>query len=184
MSLYTRTGDGGTSGLIGGKRLSKGHLRFEAAGCLDELNGCLGLAIQCAPFADMRENLRYLQHKLFTLGAVVSTPTDAESKLTAQTTVDESLVRRLEEWIDQAEAQTPPIRHFILPGGTETACRLHHARAVCRRAERVVVRLAESESVNRFVLIVLNRLSDLLFAWARLANHRDGVEDVIWQKDT
>jgi cob(I)alamin adenosyltransferase len=183
MSLYTRTGDSGTSGLIGGKRLSKGHLRFEAAGCLDELNVCLGLAVQCAPFPDMRDNLRHLQHKLFTLGALLSTPVDEEAKLADQLTLDESFIRQLEQWIDQAEAQTPPIRHFILPGGTETACRLHHARAVCRRAERAVVRLAESEPINRLVVVVLNRLSDLLFAWARLANHQDGVEDVSWRKD-
>lgn len=183
MSLYTRTGDAGSTGLTGGTRVSKSHPRIEASGCLDEVNVCLGLVIQGAPFVDLRERLRIIQHQLFTLGGLISAPPETPPKQLQHLSLDDKLVGTLEEWIDQAEAETPPLRNFILPGGTETACRLHQARAVCRRAERAVVRLAEQEPISEAAVPVLNRLSDLLYAWARCANHRDGVEDVPWQKE-
>jgi cob(I)alamin adenosyltransferase len=183
MSLYTRTGDGGTTGLIGGSRVPKSHPRIEATGCVDELNSTLGLAVQASPFPDLRDNLRWMQQQLFTIGALISTPPGPVPDHMKNVRLDEGSIPRLEEWIDQAEAETPALQHFILPGGTETACLLHQARSICRRAERTVVRLADQEPVPEIVVVFLNRISDLLFAWARCANHRDGVEDVPWKKN-
>lgn len=181
MKLYTRTGDAGTTALFGGARVSKHHPRIEAYGTLDELNAVLGLALaamadeRLAPLADA---LTRVQHDLFVAGADFATPLDAKPFVPR---IAETDVARLEAAIDRFDGDVPPLRQFILPGGTEAAARLHVARTVCRRAERLALQASEHDAFNRDALVYLNRLSDLLFAAARWANHAAGVDDVAWQ---
>ena len=202
MKLYTKTGDAGETGLFGGMRVSKAALRVEAYGEVDELNATLGLlaaALSDASHAEIRTAVVEIQSRLFDLGADLATPPDSPGREHI-VPVPESAVERLEGWIDAAEARLAPLTAFILPGGTEVSARLHLARTVCRRAERAVVRLRDalsdgttsgsasakptaSNDVETLAgpIIYLNRLSDLLFALARLANHEAGVRDVVWQ---
>lgn len=184
--LYTRTGDDGTTGLFGGQRVRKTDRRVEAYGTIDELNAQLGItlaAIQPRPGADwdlFRQRLARLQGELFILGAELATPTAPAAHQPIPTTTAEQ-VAGLESWIDEAAACVPPLRVFILPGGDIAAAHLHVGRTVCRRAERCVAAITEAEDLNPQILIYLNRLSDLLFAWARLANRLAGVADVTWE---
>ncbi|MEM8874589.1 MAG: cob(I)yrinic acid a,c-diamide adenosyltransferase [Planctomycetota bacterium] len=180
MKIYTRTGDEGTTGLIGGKRIEKHALRLDAYGTVDELNATLGLAAVAA-LASMRATLAGQQHVLFNLGAYLALDTDAPANV-SMPPLTEVLVERLEREIDEAEGQLPPLTQFVLPGGCEASARLHLARTVCRRAERVVTNLASSESVAELIPRYLNRLSDWLFVHARLANHLEGHPDVPWDK--
>ncbi|MBM4106086.1 MAG: cob(I)yrinic acid a,c-diamide adenosyltransferase [Phycisphaerae bacterium] len=183
MKLYTRTGDDGTTGLFGGGRVSKDHPRIEAYGTVDELNAGLGLAAAACgedPTGQrFREILASLQSRLFDIGADLATPEGSplRSRLPG---VGERHVAELERWIDEVDGAVPPIRTFVLPGGTELAARLHLARTVCRRAERLIVALGHSEPVGDEVVRFVNRVSDLLFAMARGANHAAGVPDVPW----
>jgi len=181
VKIYTRTGDDGTTGLFGGGRVSKHHLRIEAYGSVDETNSFLGLAIAHAaghPQADgLVEVLTSIQKDLFTLGADLATPLEARASV-PRTTPDQ--VTRIEAEIDRYEAEVPVLKHFILPGGRPAGAALHVARTVCRRAERLVVALAEQEAVNQQSAIYLNRLSDFLFVLARWANHRDGSGETPW----
>lgn len=178
MKIYTRTGDTGETGLFGGPRVKKHSPRVEAYGSVDELNATLGVvrAHQPPPLVD--QTLEHVQHELFTVGAELATPTPRESK---HPPIGPDHAARLEECIDLCEAELEPLKRFILPGGTIVAAQLHHARAVCRRAERKVVELAELEAVSPNLIVYLNRLSDLLFVLARLANARAGVPDVKWE---
>lgn len=176
VKLYTKTGDSGQTGLLGGGRVSKADARVEAYGELDETNAAVGLAATAAADDDVGRMLRAIQDDLFVLGAELASPAGAGD--VAKIGPDQ--VTRLEAWIDAAAAEAPPLRQFILPGGSEAAARLHLARTVCRRAERRVVALAADEPLDRWCVVYLNRLSDLLFALARLANHRAGVADVPW----
>lgn len=183
MKIYTKQGDGGLSGLFDGRRVPKNHLRLETYGTLDEVNSHLGLAIAECRHESLRGELQKLQGELFLLGADLATPLGSprESQVRRIGAAD---VSSLESRIDAAAAQLPPLKRFILPGGGITACRLHLARTVCRRAERQLVSLMHSEPpepVGDQALVYLNRLSDLLFMQARLANHLDGVVDVEWQ---
>ena len=172
MRLYTKTGDAGKTGLIGGSRVQKDDARIDAYGCVDELNAALGLA--AAGQAD--DAIRRVQGELFVLGSHLATPDGGDtSSLPPLPGVDE-----LEAEMDAADATLPALTSFILPGGTEAAARLHLARCVCRRAERACVTLAGHEAVDERVLVYLNRLSDWLFSRARLANHAAGVADVPW----
>lgn len=178
--IYTRTGDDGETGLFGGGRVPKSHLRVAAYGELDELNATLGWAITRLGHERTGERLTDIQRDLFAIGAHLAAPPGARSR---QHLPDLPRGRpgEFERWMDEAEVQLGELSYFILPGGSEAAAALHLARTVCRRAERAVVALARSEDVDREILVYLNRLSDLLFELARLANHRAGVPDTPWQ---
>ncbi|HEY3247992.1 MAG TPA: cob(I)yrinic acid a,c-diamide adenosyltransferase [bacterium] len=176
--IYTRAGDRGETGLIGGSRVPKDHPRVVAYGEVDELNSYLGVVIAGLEDPETASLLRTVQHRLFDVGAELATPNpSAES---ASVTPDQVAV--LERAIDGVEEALPGLREFILPGGTPTAAALHVARSVARRAERHVVTLARGEPINPQIVPYLNRLSDLLFVLARAANHRAGQPDVPWQK--
>lgn len=175
MKIYTRTGDAGMTGIIGA-RARKDDERIEAYGTIDELNAFVGQAasaMDSAVFADLRENLLEIQHELFDCGSdlAYAEPGRQPYKVNAE------MVERLEQWIDRYEKETPPLRRFILPGGSMESSLLHVCRTVCRRAERRVVTLASKAEVNGEVLRYLNRLSDFFFVAARAANARRQVPD-------
>jgi cob(I)alamin adenosyltransferase len=181
LNIYTRTGDRGQTGLFGGGRVAKDDARVEAYGDVDELNAALGLAraIELMPRVD--EVLVPLQRDLFAIGALLATPDrDKMHEQLAKARVDEARVAELEAAIDAGEAELEPLRAFILPGGTPKAAALHVARTVCRRAERRVVALTHAVEIPELVVMYLNRLSDLLFVLARVANHRAGAGEVTW----
>jgi len=179
MKIYTRTGDRGDTSLFGGQRVPKDALRIEAYGTVDELNSVLGIvrADNAEPALDA--TLQRIQDELFVLGADLATPRSLEKKgvrRIAHTEAD-----RLEQEIDRFEADLKPLKSFILPGGSPVAARMHFARTVCRRAERIVVRLSRNEDIGDDITIYLNRLSDLLFVLARYANHAARVPEVKWK---
>ncbi|MEJ5250539.1 MAG: cob(I)yrinic acid a,c-diamide adenosyltransferase [Chthonomonadetes bacterium] len=178
MRIYTRTGDNGTTGLLGGQRLSKDAPRVEAYGSVDELNAHIGLALtHLHSHARLREMLQHVQNTLFVIGSELATPAGHKPPVEP---VGDSQVQELERWIDELEETLPRLRHFILPGGSPAAAVLHVARTVCRRTERRVVGLFHTEPGNTHIITYLNRLSDLLFVMARAVNAAEGVEDVIW----
>jgi cob(I)alamin adenosyltransferase len=175
--IYTRTGDDGTTGLIGGRRVSKDDLRIEAYGSVDELNSVVGLARSHALPGAVEEILARVQDDLFTIGARLATPgSSAAGPGFAALTADS--VVSLERAIDRCEAELPPLRQFVLPGGAPAGALLHMARTVARRAERGCVALARTDSVASEVLSYLNRLSDLLFVLARFVNLKSGIAEV------
>lgn len=181
MKIYTKTGDSGDTGLFGGGRVPKDDLRVAAYGDVDELNSALGLVRATEPEALGDELLEAIQRDLFAMGGHLATPDpDKVRAALEKATLAETRVQAMEDAIDAADAELPPLRAFILPGGTAKAAALHLARTVCRRAERSVVRLAGAAQVPALFLVYLNRLSDLLFTLARLANHRAGRTDVTW----
>lgn len=181
MKIYTRTGDGGDTGLFGGGRVPKDHHRVAAYGAVDELNAAIGLARSLEPTAFGDELLQNIQRDLFAIGGQLASPEPAKvSKALAKAALGESRVTELEHAIDSAEATLAPLEGFILPGGTPKAAALHLARTVCRRAERCVVTLAREASLAPTILPYLNRLSDLLFVLARRANAAAGRADVAW----
>ena len=180
MKLYTKRGDDGHTDLIGGVRVPKCHLRVGAYGAVDELNATIGLALADCPNDAIRVALITVQGRLFDLGADLATP---DSKKADQGRIKADHVAFIEAQIDAADEQLEPLRSFILPGGTELAARLHLARTVCRRAERGVVELSEQDQVDPLATMYINRLADLLFAFARLANADAGVDDVPWLPD-
>jgi len=177
--IYTRTGDDGTTGLGTGQRVPKTDLRIEACGAVDELNAQLGVVLASAPAADLVEPLRRIQNELFHLGADLCVP-EADKAQRPGPRIEPRHVDALEQLIDGLNDQLPPLANFILPGGSPAASQLHLARAVCRRAEREVLRLAEREPVGPHVVQYLNRLSDALFVLARWQNHQAGVSDPLW----
>jgi cob(I)alamin adenosyltransferase len=185
MKLYTRSGDDGRTGLFSGDRVGKDHPRIEAYGTVDELNACLGLAVAAieagSVFGDtLRTDLLELQSRCFDLGADLATPEGARNAERIGRFTDED-VDGMESMIDRYSDAAPEIRCFVLPGGTELAARLHLCRTVCRRAERLMVHLGHGEPVTPQAIRWINRLSDLLFAMSRAANHAAGVPDVPWQ---
>jgi cob(I)alamin adenosyltransferase len=179
--IYTRTGDTGETGLFGGGRVSKSHPRVSAYGEVDELNAWLGWAFGQVKEGSIRVRLAGIQPDLFTIGAHLATPAEPRGRPPALPALPAARAAQFEQWIDEADDELPELRTFILPGGTAGASALHVARTVCRRAERAVIALKESEDVAAEIVVYLNRLSDLLFAWARLENHRAGVSDIPWQ---
>lgn len=184
MKIYTRTGDKGTTGLLGGGRVRKSHPRVEAYGTVDELNSVVGWAAAKVADGEIRARLSLLQHDLFAMGAGLSVPPPRDAgKRPRVPDLPQERVAEMEAWMDAAEGELPPLREFVLPGGAAGAAALHVARTVCRRAERSVVALGEEEGVDEAVLIYLNRLSDLLFVLARLENVRAGRSDVVWRKE-
>jgi len=184
MRIYTRTGDDGTTGLFGGARVSKASSRVEAYGTLDEANAFIGKArasVADGPASSIAPVLAEVQSELFVIGAELACAPGKEDKLGAHMkAIDASAAERLERAIDQAEEGLAPLTTFVLPGGTQAAADLHVARCVVRRAERLLVSIAEHENVRKEPIVYLNRLSDLLFTLARRANHLAGVEDVPW----
>ena len=180
MRIYTRTGDQGETSLQGGQRVRKSLLRVEACGAIDELSACLGLACAALADAETADLLVQIQRDLFALGAQVADARGGETSLLEKMAFPQAKVAALERAIDRAEATLPPLNSFILQGGCEAGARLHFARTVCRRAERRLVALAEREPVLSVFLAYLNRLSDLLFVLARLANHRAGHSEIPW----
>ena len=176
MSIVTKTGDHGETGLYGGKRLPKDHPRIEAYGTVDELNAVIGCVLaQTGLTETMATQLTHLQHLLFRVGADLATPMESKAKTQR---IEPEHVAELEKEIDALESSLAPQQTFILPGGSEAAALLHLARTVCRRAERCLVHLKAQEPVNEQVLIFLNRLSDYLFLLARKANADTGTGDV------
>lgn len=178
MRIYTRTGDAGETGLIGGQRVSKASSRIAAVGDVDELNATLGVARIHLADSSLLEVVDHIQHRLFDLGAELAAPS------TGFSSVDREDVERLERSIDELGARLPPLKEFILPGGSPAAASLHVSRCVCRRAERTVLALHSEAPLRDEVLAFLNRLSDWLFTAARAANHDLGLPDVVWRKKT
>jgi len=180
VKIYTKRGDGGETDLFGGSRVGKAHARVEAYGAIDELNACLGLCAAESKHEDLREAVFAIQARLFDVGShLASTAPDASSQSRVEGVSDEQ-VDRLEALIDRFEGELEPLQRFILPGGTRAAASFHLARTVCRRAERRAGELHRSEPVEAVQLRYLNRLSDLLFVFARVENRRAGVPDVAW----
>ncbi|HKP57827.1 MAG TPA: cob(I)yrinic acid a,c-diamide adenosyltransferase [Polyangiales bacterium] len=179
MKIYTKTGDRGQTALFGGARVSKASTRVSAYGDVDELNSHLGVVCAHTSDAKLAGRLREIQAELFSLGAELAKNPDKDVDLGVPG-VAETDIERLERDIDTFETELTPLKTFILPGGSPSAAFLHVARTACRRAERAVVTLLDSEPVRPELLRYLNRLSDLLFVMARVANHRANVVDVPW----
>lgn len=181
MKIYTRTGDDGTTGLFGGERRAKNDVRVEAYGTVDEANATIGWARATGLPADIDAVLAEVQSDLFTLGAELACVPGQESRL-KMTLLGTADAERLERAIDAGELGLPELKSFVLPGGTPSAAALHTARCVARRAERAVLAASGGSfvAVRREVLVYLNRLSDLLFTYARRVNHLAGVDDVPW----
>jgi len=185
MKLYTRTGDDGQTSLFGGGRVSKADARVAAYGTVDELNAALGWALTQIAEPELGERIETLQHDLFVLGSHLATPPPGEGRRRPETpALPLDRVAEMESWIDAAERELPPLKAFVIPGGTPGAAALHVARTVCRGAERCVVALGATDPGEEGEVVrYLNRLSDLLFAYARLENHRAGSSDVEWRKE-
>jgi len=182
MRIYTRGGDEGETGLFGGARVAKSSSRIAAYGDVDELNSALGWCAVCAQDQDL-ERLRRVQALLFSIGSWLATPAEASASTRSHLPVwEDTAISTLEAEIDSWDESLEPLKNFILPGGTELSARLHMARSICRRAERLVTALAmESEGeVEAQHLAFLNRLSDWLFTFARAANQAAGEPDVTW----
>ena len=181
MKIYTKTGDDGETGLFGGGRVPKDHARTTAYGDVDELNSTIGVVRATAPGDLFDPLLESIQRDLFSIGGHLATPDPRKvAKALEKADLSAERVVLFERTMDEADAELPPLRAFVLPAGTPKAAALHVARTVCRRAERSVVSLARADEVPGLFLTYLNRLSDLLFTLARLANHRAGVGDVTW----
>jgi cob(I)alamin adenosyltransferase len=181
--IYTKTGDKGETALVGGQRVGKDSPRIECYGTVDELNAFLGMACLTAGRDTRTESLApvllRVQHELFNLGSILATlPEDVGPKQPAVTETD---IRQLEAEIDEMNAELPPLRSFVLPGGSELSAHLHVCRTVCRRAERLLVALSRDQQVPGEAIRYLNRLSDALFVWSRWANLRLSVAEVLWQ---
>lgn len=172
--IYTRTGDDGSTGLAGGARVGKDCPRIEAIGAVDELNSAIGWLAASELEPRLAGFLAAVQHDLFNLGG--------ELAMQGMQLVEEDGAAWLERWIDQFNADLPPLRDFILPGGGEAPARCHLARAICRRCERRLVRLAQSEAVGAAALRYVNRLSDLLFVLARVLARPTGGSEILWSK--
>lgn len=172
--IYTRTGDDGTTGLAGGERRAKDDVRITAIGDVDELNTFVGLLRSVLCDDELDPTLEAVQHRLFDLGGELAMP--------GTQLLDAHQTTSLEQALDRYNALLPPLQEFVLPGGNEAAARCHVARAVCRRAERALLRLSRDEPVNSASIVYLNRLSDLLFVIARTLARRQGGQEVTWRK--
>src|SRR5919108_5638275 len=186
MKIYTKTGDKGETRLIGGKHVSKADPRIVAYGAVDELNSSVGIAISFLRskqllLSDMADVLLQVQNDLFILGSDLADPSWPQSNGKTPRT-SEKMASALESIIDRFESELKPITFFILPGGSIESSLLHHSRGVARRTETAVVLLSKNELINPAIMIYINRLSDLLFVMARLANKRMKISDVAWRK--
>ncbi|MBI1808885.1 MAG: cob(I)yrinic acid a,c-diamide adenosyltransferase [Gemmatimonadetes bacterium] len=179
--IYTKTGDDGRTALFGGGRVPKDHARVEAYGDVDELNACLGMARSLDLMPRIDEILAPVQVDLFAIGALLATPHPEKHKEQLEKArISDQRIAQLEQAIDDCDAELAPLKAFILPGGTTKAAALHVARTVCRRAERAIIRMQQTDDVPQIVIVYLNRLSDLLFMLARVANRRAGAAEVLW----
>uniref|UniRef100_A0A7C2NVE4 Corrinoid adenosyltransferase n=1 Tax=Schlesneria paludicola TaxID=360056 RepID=A0A7C2NVE4_9PLAN len=177
--IYTKSGDGGETSLGDGRRVPKTDRRIVAYGGVDELNAALGVTIAAGASVELKRMLEHIQNDLFDVGADLCVPESDPPPPHPPLRVTAEQVTQLEQWIDEVNERLSPLTSFVLPGGSLAAAQLHAARTVCRRVEIGVVALAEHEPVNPQVTMYLNRLSDLLFVLARVAN-RDGRDDVLW----
>jgi cob(I)alamin adenosyltransferase len=180
--IYTKKGDTGETSLLGGTRVPKDDPRVAAYGDVDETNACIGLVRLTAPKGFADELLGEIQRDLFTIGGALAAPEAAKLKdaQRAKVVIPADRIAALEAAIDEADKDLPALKAFVLPGGTAKAAALHHARTVCRRAERAIVALSHTGQVPSDILVYMNRLSDLLFTLARQANEKGGVSDVTW----
>ena len=178
MKIYTKTGDAGETSLFDNTRVSKADSRVDAYGEVDELNACLGAA-RALLGGELGDTLEMIQQELFSIGSRLADPSSRVAARVDKAWLPADAIARLEKTIDTFEAELPPLRRFILPGGSPGGAFLHLARTVCRRAERRVVALG-AEAVDGVIVVYLNRLSDLLFVAARLANRRAGVPEIEW----
>jgi cob(I)alamin adenosyltransferase len=177
MKIYTRKGDDGSTSLFSGERVSKTSLRVEACGVLDELNCAMGATRAASPTAAVEKYLATVQQHLFSLGADLATSGQCPAR------IKPAQIKWLEAEIDRLTSELPPLHNFILPGGTAAAAQIHLARAICRRAERTVVSLSQSEEISKDAVRFLNRLSDFLFILARYENLLHGVAEEKWISD-
>ncbi len=177
MKIYTKTGDGGNTGLQGNFRISKSNPRIISYGTVDEANAALGVVLVCALDEDIAKILTDIQNDLFLVGSDLSNPNldDVKNRVTLD------MVKKLEHYIDKFESELPPLINFILPGGDNAAAQLHYVRAVVRRAETQVVQLSEKDEINSNCIKYLNRLSDLFFVMGRLINKRKDIDDILWK---
>ena len=180
--IYTKRGDSGETGLVGGQRVPKDALRIECYGTVDELNAFIGVARITADsdgLGQLSAILLRVQHELFNLGSILATlPADVHPK---QPRVTDADVQQLEREIDEMNEGLPKLRSFVLPGGCRLNAELHACRTICRRAERVAVALSHNEAVPQEAIQYLNRLSDALFVWSRWVNHELGVPEALWE---
>ena len=179
MKIYTKTGDRGETRLFDGTRVAKTDVRVEAYGNVDELNSTLGLAVSLSDDDEIRGVLYDIQKQLLSLGAQLADP-GFDGRKWDKPRLSAAWVRSMEELIDRFEAELPPLKEFILSGGGQPGATLHLGRTVCRRAERGVVLLNAAHELDPILIEYLNRLSDLLFVMARVANHREGMEEIRW----
>jgi cob(I)alamin adenosyltransferase len=179
MKIYTKTGDEGQTSLYGGKRLSKGDLRIESYGTVDELNSQIGAVVALCTGQEFTENLVSIQSRLFDLGTHLAAEPGKKNLILPE--LNDTHIELLEKQIDQWNEVLPELKFFILPGGSPAAAQAHIARTVCRRAERLVVRLAETEAQKPELIRYLNRLSDYLFVLARYLNHTAGHPEIVWK---
>lgn len=180
MKIYTKAGDTGETGLLGGDRVAKNSLRITAIGEVDELNAAMGLVASQITNIEAKARIEWIQNRLFDLGSELACPPGGKFQLES---VRDSHIERLENEIDEYTERLPMLKNFILPGGTVGAAQTHLARSVCRRTERAATTLNESEPLRSELLQFLNRLSDWLFCFSRILNLEAGIEDVIWQKE-
>jgi cob(I)alamin adenosyltransferase len=179
VKIYTRTGDAGETGLFDGRRVSKSDLRVDAYGEVDELNAALGVVLASGVDPGMSAMLEGVQRDLFAVGGRLADPSRRVAERVEKMNIGPAAVARLEQWIDQLESELPPLRRFILPGGSPAGALLHLARTICRRAERRIVLLGADE-VPAELLAYVNRLSDFLFVAARAVNRRAGAPELEW----
>ena len=180
VKIYTKTGDKGETSLFGGWRVPKDDLRIEACGTVDELNSVIGIIRALKVSKALDTILHGVQNDLFILGADLAAPISSSRRSSMVPRIEREHIAATEAFIDQIQLGLPPLKRFILPGGSQASAHVHYARAVCRRAERRAVTLARKESVNPWVVSYLNRLSDLLFVLARSASHKVGAREVRW----
>ena len=179
MKIYTKTGDNGNTSLFGGERVHKNNLRISAYGTIDELNAIIGVAISNEINNEIKIELEKIQNMLFVIGSELATPENIKSDLIKKITESDSEI--LEKLIDKFDEKLPLLKSFILPGGSKGSANLHYARTICRRAERILVELDLKENVNHNLLVYLNRLSDLLFIFARYENFITSTPEIEWK---
>ena len=182
-NIYTRTGDSGQTSLVGGSRIAKDSVRLDAYGTLDEFSSFLG-TITSHPDCDPEENanLSEVQNMLFNIGCYLATAVEeGTTPCIGSLTIED--INKIESWIDSLDEKVPPLKAFVLPGGSPLAANAHVARTVCRRAERRIITLSNIEFVDPLVISYLNRLSDYLFVLARYFNHKAGVAEITWRKN-
>lgn len=179
--IYTKTGDTGTTSLVGGTRVPKTHVRLEAYGTIDELSSNLGLLVTYLTESEDKTTLLHIQHKLFTLGAYLATDTN-QTALRLEAQIDTTDITEMEQQIDTITASLPELKAFILPGGGRAAAICHVCRTICRRAERAILAIQQEHTVDTLVTTYINRLSDYLFILARKLNSLDNIPEICWQK--